>query len=247
MTTTQTSIKTTSHVFDISLRSDNGTFSLEVRTEFFEKQITELLPVDESVHTYSRKRIIEDKLLRRWETTDSYPLLEITIPELVEHRLSKVPGIVYKKDNKFFYASIPGTLSLNGKFGRHACGKQCTMVCKGCPRTTALTVAYQERYGKSFREAVKDSWRIEKFDFVVEGLEAFNMNASNDAFIVLQCENYGVRFTDENAPKKTTAQLAVGLAQFVWEDFNGTTLKEVRNRIHKNEIKNFGQSSLDVR
>ena len=241
----ETSTKIHSHITRISLKKDNGTFSLEVCSEFVEKQITEFVPADKNTEKYNTRMYVETKQLRRWTTIDTYPLHQVTIPELIEHRLSKIPGIVYKNDNRFFYAAIPGTLSLNGKFERHACGGNCTMVCKGCPRTRDLTVAYQLGSGKTFTAAVKNSWRIEKYDFIQEGIEAFNMNSTNDAFIVIQCENYCTRFDPEKTFKNAKVPLTVGLAQFVWDDFNGTTLKEVRARIRKNELKNFGQSSID--
>ena len=126
-------------------------------------------------------------------TIEEYPFVEVTTAELIHLRLSKKPGVVYKRNGKLYYASVPGDLKISGKesdFDQHLCGKNCHKVCDGCPRTHALTVSYQKRLGKKFVEAVRDSWRIEKFNFIDEGVEAFNMYWSNDAFIVLKCNKF---------------------------------------------------------
>lgn len=125
----------------------------------------------------------------------SYPLREVSIDELLELRLSGEPGAVYKQPNgQYFYTTIDPTLNLSvkpDKLGKHACGLQCKQVCQNCPRTKDLTVAYQKRIGKkSFFDATINSWRIEKYDFIVEGLETFNMTNANDVFLVLDCKNY---------------------------------------------------------
>lgn len=162
-----------------------------------------------------------------------YPLREVTAFELAGLRLSKIPGVAYKKDDKLYYAEVPGTLRLSSQdanLGTHLCGKNCTMVCNGCPRTAALTVSFQERIGKKFVEAVKNSWRIEKYPFVTEGIEAFNMDANNDAFVVLQCENYALRLRTNDTPKKSLHDLKLSIANFVWDDFDGG-IADMRERI----------------
>lgn len=240
MSKTKTFTKTFPHITGIILRTDDiDQLYLEVATNFTEKEITEEVSENESTPSKSQHRkVIQEKILKRWSENTSYPLRQVSIKELIELRLSKVPGIVYKKDNCFFYAEVPGTLTLNnGKsdgIGNHLCGNQCAMVCKGCPRTSDLTVAYQQRFGKTYPMAVKSSWRIEKYDFIREGLESFNMNSSNDAFIVLQCENYKI-LPKKKISKKSTADLKVGLASYVWGDFDGTR-RDMEKRLRANGI-----------
>lgn len=167
--------KIVSRIFSISLRSvKREKYSLEVITSFtaYEEQV------------------------RTWKESTFYDMRQVSPEELLELRFSRVPGIVYKRYNTLFYAPVPDTLAINGRdgdLGKHKCGCGCAKVCEGCLRTKDLTVEYQLKQGKTFREAVKKSWRIEKYDFIREGLETFNMNTANDAFIVLACENYTSR------------------------------------------------------
>lgn len=222
--------KVLSHVAGISFEAaDIDTFSLKVVSEFTEKEFTETTYENTSNHA-PRKGTVE-KVLKRWEKVDIYSLRQIDVRELMMLRLSKVPGIVYKKGNLFFYSAISGEFNLAGKsddIGKHACSQQCTMVCKGCPRTSALTVAYQQRIGESFKASVVNSWRIEKYDFVLEGLETFNMFGQNDAFIVLRCENYQVSTTQTRLSHKNLNTLKVGLANYMWEDFNGNYIDMIK-------------------
>lgn len=135
----------------------------------------------------------KSRIEQKWQEDALYPLREVTAKELFTLRISEIPGIVYKKNDKLFYSEIPGTISLNNKsgyFNHHSCGNYCSKVCTECPRTFDLSVSYQQRLGTaSFPKAVFDSWRIEKYAFIREGLETFNMYDS-DEFIVLQCDNY---------------------------------------------------------
>lgn len=122
-----------------------------------------------------------------------FPFQEVDRKQIASLRLSKKPGLIYKDDNKFYYTSIPGTLRLasgEANLGLHLCGRECSKVCRGCQRTADLTVDFQKRCGKNFFEAVRASWRIEKYPFVLRGFEAFNMEEANDSFIVLACTEY---------------------------------------------------------
>ena len=169
----------------------------------------------------------------------SYPFKEVTKKELMELRLGKKPGCVYKKADKLYYTAIPKKLSFVGKavgIGTHLCGVNCTMVCKGCPRTGDLTVSHQEKNGKKWEEAVIASWRIEKYPSVLEGFEAFNMAGTSDAFIVMECANYQERKKKTTSSTKPPRKLILDLANFIWPDFDGN-LKELRLRISEQERK----------
>lgn len=129
-------------------------------------------------------------------TFQEYPFHEVTRKEIMKHRLSGKPGLVYKAGNRLFYASISGDIKLNSQdanIGIHMCGRNCSKVCAGCPRTSDLTVPYQMREKKCFFDSVVSSWRIEKYNFIVEGFEAFNMDFSNDVMIVISCQSYNYK------------------------------------------------------
>lgn len=230
--------KVLSHVTGLSFEAASiDTFSLKVVSEFTEKEFTETTYENKLNHAPRKETV--DKVLRRWEKVDIYSLHQVDVRELMMLRLSKVPGIVYKKGNLFFYSAISGELNIAGKFddiGRHACAQQCSMVCKDCPRTSALTVAYQQRLGRSFKASVANSWRIEKYDFVLEGLETFNMFGQNDAFIVLKCENYQVSTTKPRRSHEALGALKAGLASHMWEDFDGN-YRDMIKRLKENGLR----------
>ena len=218
-------VKTSSRVIGIILKAaDFNTRSMEVETEFTEKEIY-------------KERV---RIIRTWKTLDTYNFRMVSREELKELRLNKkIAGLVCKDGNALFYTEIPGSLRLNSSaadFGSHMCGKNCSKVCNGCPRTSDLTVSFQERGGKHFFQAVKDSWRLEKYPFIVSGIEAFNMEGSNDACIVFACKNYQIRYKKER--KSTSiADAKLGIAHYIWEDFHGNR-EEMKERIRRNMDKN---------
>lgn len=227
--TTTVTTKHVSRVSNIFLREDSAnTFSLEVITEFIHKEIIETV-------FGNRKEETERILSRRSEST-IYPMRVVSAQELFNLRVSKAPGIVYKKNGILFYTKIPSTLHINGRdsLGAHLCGKHCSQVCQGCPRTSALTVDFQEKsFEKDFVQAVKDSWRIEKYDFVFSALEAFNMENSNDACLIFNCDNFNVK-TPEHG---NITEKKLRLAGAYWDDFNSHSITEMRARIRENERK----------
>lgn len=173
-------------------------------------------------------------LNERDEFMQEFFFREVTVDELMKLRLGRKPGAVYKIGGKFYYTEIPGHLKiirLSEAAGPHLCGKDCTNVCKDCTRTSDLTAAFQERMGRKFPYTILESWRIEKYDYITEGLEAFNMSNQNDAFMVLDCQNYKVSGPRLLTVNKSVADLKVGLANFYWDDFHGT-LQDMRRRIN---------------
>lgn len=176
------------------------------------------------------------------ESVNDFFFREVTVEELLKLRLNRKPAAVYKIDRRFYYTEIPGNLKLirlSETTGPHLCGKNCTNVCKDCPKTYDLTTSFQERIGRSFPYSVLESWRIEKYDFVTEGVEAFNMPNQNDAFVVLKCQDYEVSRPRSIAGNRTVADLKVGLANFWWDDFDGD-LKAMRKRINSHKNKKTG-------
>lgn len=167
-------LETISSVSDISL--DTTSMSLVVTTE--------VITLSETNSPITNKRTKQDV----------YQLRPVTAQELLELRLSMKPGLVYKQEDSLFYTDIPDDLSISGKGNfKHMCNKDCVEVGFNCPRTRDLTTSFQMRIGQPFVRAVKKSWRIEKYPFIKEGIESFNMKNSYDAFIVIECIHYQKR------------------------------------------------------
>lgn len=231
--------KTASHISNIFVKTDDaGRLYLSVVSTFVKKKIANI--TRENAPKAIPKKETTEAILKTWEEVTDYPLRQISVHELMELRLSEAPGLIYKKNKSFFYSDSPYLLSLTGKMaslGKHACGEQCTMVCKGCPRTSDLTVAYQMRFGQKFPAAVKNSWRIEKYDFVLEGLEFFNLG-QKDACIVLQCENYLSSPTASQKPDKNLGKLKASIASFYWGDFHGDR-KDMISRLRANGLRGY--------
>ena len=242
-TVISTNTQINSRIASFSLATgDTNTISLEVITEFTEKEISEVIRENDFRYRVGTSiRETKETVLRTWEEASSYPMRQVSAQELMKLRLSKKPGVVYKKDNTLFYAAIPGHFNLTGRansLGKHACGEHCTMVCKGCHRTDDLTVAYQQRIHRQkqpFKTAVLKSWRIEKYDFVQEGLESFNMDKQNDSFIVLRCENFQFREVKKQLSTEAVGALKAGLASYVWDDFSGNRTEMIK-RMKKHNL-----------
>lgn len=169
-----------------------------------------------------------------------YVFKEVTSKELLRLRLDGKPGVVYKFRENLYYTEVPGDLRINRvdeSTGTHLCGKNCSKVCNGCTRVLDLTESFQLRMGKEFPYSVLDSWRVEKYDYLKEALEAFNMDQQNDACMVYDCANY--EMVEHSFPRgRPSAELKIGLASMYWEDFNGD-LREMRHRINANKTSDY--------
>ena len=207
---------------------------LTVTTKFVEKEFIQIIREGKCNPNQPRKEQLFERITKVWDEINQYPMYKVSEKELMNHRLSKIPGVVYKKGSTLFYTTIPNTLNLNTDFersnGKHACGEHCTMVCRGCPRTRDFTVNSQIRFGKTFARAVNDSWRIEKYPFVLEGIESFNMGTTSEACLIMSCENYKTRYKGNPSAVRPTKDLKLNLANLYWDDFNGD-YTEMRNRI----------------
>lgn len=214
--------------------SDNNIPCLATLTNFSEKEFIHVIREGKANPNRPRKEIIYERVIKRWDEANEYPMRKVSAEELMKHRLSKLPGIVYKKNSTLFYTSVPSTLNLNTDFerssGKHACGEHCSMVCRGCPRTSDFTVNSQIRYGKTFPRAVHDSWRIEKYPFVLEGIESFNMGATSEACLIFKCKDYKTRYKGNSSGTRPSKDAKLNLAHLYWDDFNGD-YNEMRLRI----------------
>lgn len=216
--------------------SEDSIPCLATTTMFSIKEFIHIIREGKDNPNRPRKEIIYERLLKHWKEVNEYPMCEVSEEELMQHRLSKIPGVVYKRGDHLFYTRVPNTINLNTDFersaGRHACGEHCSMVCQGCPRTSDFTVNSQRRYGKAFPKAIQDSWRIEKYPFVLEGIESFNMGSTSEACLVFKCENYKTRSKMNTYGIRPSKDAKLSLAHLYWDDFNGD-YNEMRLRIKK--------------
>lgn len=151
-------------------------------------------------NTQAKFVLKNDKGEPEWERN----MEEISLRDLIQKRFEEALGVVYKKGEKLYYTGdIPENFKLTGKTINSKsclCGVSCKHVCEGCPRAAALSVSHQMQIIsdslKWFEEsrkiriwAIKESWRVEKYKFITEGLETFNMGAGDMCF-VMECKMY---------------------------------------------------------
>lgn len=158
----------------------------------------------------------------------TYHLRQVTPTELYNIRLAGKQGIVYKYDSNLFYTELTKniTISINGK--PHLCGLDCTRVCKDCPRTKDLTVDYQLKFCKNLTRAIYNSWRIEKYDFITEGIEIFNMKDFLDSQYVCACTKYEKSTRIPQKGLKGNHEKKLALVCLLFEDFDGKSMSDFR-------------------
>lgn len=182
-------------------------------------------------------------------TIDSkeYPLTLVTPSEMLEHRMSKIPGAAYKNGDKLYYAKLDiNTISHipSGCLGSHLCGRNCVNV-GTCPRTSSLTVNFQSRtMNKRHPYDILCSWRIEKpeMSIVEEGLEFFNMKT--DVFHVMQCSAYEARQPAPVLSKKEAKEAAArtaGHKMYLFSTFTGIDINSPKGMIA--ELRRMGLPS----
>lgn len=116
--------------------------------------------------------------------------------EILSLRLSGKSHIIIKSGNEFFVyrADQKNPESTKNAFlkavGSHKCSDCANFYKDGklCPKVSDCSIPTCRRYTSSFIGAVKDSKRIEKYRFVIEGIEYFN--ADREYLIVSTCNRY---------------------------------------------------------
>ena len=125
-------------------------------------------------------------------------LKELTIEEVINLRLTAPEKrfVIIKSGDKLYYTSIRSREQLEGirsAFGKHLCCDCGNFFCNGelCPKVADLS---EETYRQDFitkREAVIESKRIEKYPFVIVGVEYFNsQNKQKEYFVVEECSRF---------------------------------------------------------
>lgn len=129
------------------------------------------------------------------ETT--YTLKKITLKNIQEVRLHqlKTPKTAFcliKVNDKYAITPIPKDLCLVNNVGNHLCNTcaRCRAMpeeCGGCSKILEYDVKEFNDLPK--KKAIARSKRIEKYDFILKGIETFGC-ATTDAFVVCDCKNY---------------------------------------------------------
>lgn len=157
-----------------------------------------------------------------------YNLSQISAEELYKHRLSGERGIVYKCNDKLFFASVSHNLHITFMKNPHLCGLDCSRICKDCPKSRDFTVSYQLKDVKRFPIAVQKSWRIEKYPFILEGVETFNMPRFYDSHYVCACSKYIPYESSKKISLSDISEKKARLASLYFEDFDGKTMSDFR-------------------
>lgn len=116
-------------------------------------------------------------------------LQEVNKEELMRLRLSGNFGVVLKIDNKYFFLPDKSKASIaRYALGEHLCGK-CELGSETiCPKIMDWFVKVFEEEGIVGPYAVRKAKRIEKYDFITDGVEAFN--TSDYYMVVTKCSKY---------------------------------------------------------
>lgn len=159
-----------------------------------------------------------------------YTLTKINEVDLARERMGKNAGLVFKHNDDLFYSPIPRKMKFLSTFniGKHLCsncGRLSALPdCEGgCRKVRERPLTPLELNSSSNPVAsFKHSKRIEKYDFIVMGLETFN--TSQDSLVVFQCKN---RTDIKKRPKvsailarKWKADLAASWYDEAFEKFN---------------------------
>lgn len=125
--------------------------------------------------------------------TENFVLTEIDADSLFEARASGKPGFVFKCGSALYYTKISKKARFfsTSNLGTHLCSK--------CKKMSALSdshggcrkvrdICLTSPFLCQNKTLLKNSKRIEKYKFITLGFESFN--TTQDAFIVLKCQNY---------------------------------------------------------
>lgn len=128
----------------------------------------------------------------------NFPLKEISEDEIIEHRLSDVPGFILKKGDKLYYSEIPNNsrLSNNEITEIHLCSSL-SKTCKhlsaalecdgGCQKVRDISIDSYPKERLDYFSKLISAKRIEKYPFVTYGYETFN--TVHNCLVVMECKN----------------------------------------------------------
>ncbi|MBR2725782.1 hypothetical protein IKE87_00725 [Candidatus Saccharibacteria bacterium] len=161
--------------------------------------------------------------------SEDYPLHEV-LPETVRIiRDSGQPGFVLKKDGKLFCTTHPHVRRFQARLdgiktnGIHKCSEK-DMICR---RLSALSDA--EGGCAKIRD---EDFAIEKYPFITEGYEFFNIN--QNCFVVLGCQHWIPNYNANATPKlqqKDVSSRKLAIAQYVWPEVK--TISDLKKKLQK--------------
>lgn len=142
-----------------------------------------------------------EKLLKEHVLTircKEYQLRKVSKEELLLIRLKNEPGVVFTCNSEIWYAKLPSEkIKLSGeKWLEHCCSWE-KDTCRhlsalpdsqgGCGAIRDTSVQDCLNYCRNPKQAVINSFRIEKYDFLEYALETFGME--ENSFKALKCKN----------------------------------------------------------
>lgn len=152
-----------------------------------------------------------------------FQLDPISKAEIIEKRISRIPAFILKLDaDTFYYTEIPKETRFNtseSKKDTHLC-QTCKKFLK-CRKVLDGSVVENRARTNSEISAISNSSRIEKFRFITEGFETFNVINTN--FKVKECSNYEYKDPFKTRRKLSTAKKDIDLvllAQFLNPDID---------------------------
>ena len=156
-------------------------------------------------------------------------LVQVDENEVVMARLLGKKWVILKV-GETIYRVKPGHVADFPKllFGEHKCATCQNLSGVRCQKVFDMGPEYYRAQTGEYG-AVVDSKRIEKYPFILSGVEKFNCG-QRSYFVVSKCNNYQ---PDSAKPKKVVNparidQTKVELAQFLWPDVK--TITEVQER-----------------
>ena len=193
-------------------------------------QITDTITFREDCITLERTAYKGTELLSKQE----YTLTKIDEVDLAKERMGKNAGLVFKHNDDLFYAPIHkkmkflSTFNIDNYIYKHLCS-ECGRLsalpdCEGgCRKVRERPLTPLELHSCDNPVATfKYSKRIEKYDFIVMGLESFN--TSQDSLVVFECKNHAdVKERPKISPilaRKWKADLAASWYDEAFEKFN---------------------------
>lgn len=218
------------------------------------KKVTKIMWFDETQQQLNyRKTVITFEVMREYEivqrpgkdetkklinetpneinrdvSEENFALSEISQEDISIYRRSNIPSFLLKTNGKYYYTTISSNLNrlLQDKSlmstmypHPHMCGE--------CDR---LSAASDENGGCAKVRDYHYSY-IEKYDWITEGYETFNVSSSS--FVVSKCYHYTPYPPRIKKTREEIDNLKLGLAQFLWDDVESIT--EVRLRKNKNK------------
>ncbi len=160
------------------------------------------LSIENDSMTVYRVKITRSKpydiIISKSENTTKYDLREVSKEELFELRASKKPGVVIKQMDHLYYTEVPFRFNLRNMritHGNHLCG--CCSRCsasrepgKGCLMIMERPIeSYTlSNVSRIYLRNLKDSSRIEKYPFIMLGIESFNVHLNS--CVIINCSTY---------------------------------------------------------